>query len=224
MIRVACHDVPDPLSIWRNYARQHPLTLRECDLADPGQPNVLTADEAWRSRRINSRITRRECQDLERIALGAPWDTVPANADLAAADPEQADGLFAAAAALYWHFTWPERTPGIGVAKVHKVLHPKRPGLYPILDDRLRHLYSDCAARWIEPLAHLGGLSLADSPPYWAAFREDLLRCRDELHSYREILRWDDDTSVRCLADLTDVRLLDIIAWSIAPGPPAPGP
>jgi hypothetical protein len=219
MIQVARQDVPDPLSVWRDYARQHPLTLRDYDLADSGQPNLLTADEAWRSRRINSRITHAECDALERLALQAPWHTVSANADLADADPEQPDGLFAAAAAIYWHFTWPERTPGIGVAKVHKVLHPKRPGLYPILDDRLRHLYSGCAARWIEPLAHLGELTPADSPPYWAAIREDLNRCRDDLEAHRDSLRCDDDETVRRLADLTNVRLLDIVAWSIAAVP-----
>src|SRR5258706_13729136 len=103
MIQIACNNIPDPLPIWAAYARQYPGTLRDYDLADPGQPDVLTAEDAWRTRKIGSRITRSECGELERRARDAPWGAVPADADLADADPDRADGLFSAAAALYWH-------------------------------------------------------------------------------------------------------------------------
>lgn len=42
-----------------------------------------------------------------------------------------AEGLFADTAGLYWSFTSPARIKGVAVAKVHKILHLKRPGLYP---------------------------------------------------------------------------------------------
>jgi len=72
-------------------------------------------------------------------------------------------GLFAAAVRLYWWFTWPERIPGVAVAKVHKILHFKRRGLYPILDGHLRTLYASYAEAWIGPLSYLGELTANES-------------------------------------------------------------
>jgi hypothetical protein len=63
-----------------------------------------------------------------------------------------ASGLFTKMARLYWHFTWPEQIHGIRVAKTHKVLHPKRPALYPILDAQLKRLYAPQAAAWLNQL------------------------------------------------------------------------
>jgi hypothetical protein len=217
MIRIACHDVDNPMVFWREYARQHWKTLRDYDRADAGQPNVLTAREALLTQVIKSRLTLREAEELERSAVGAPWGGVSVAAALTDADPEVPDGLFAAGAALYWHFLWPERPRGIRVAKVHKVLHLKRRAFYPILDSHLRGLYKPCAVKWIEPLAHLGRLSLDDSPPFWAAIRHDLVKNQAELASYKPVLAADEDEHVRWLAELTDLRRQDILSWSIAP-------
>jgi Family of unknown function (DUF6308) len=123
-------------------------------------------------------------------------------ADLADADPEQKDGLFGAAANLFWHFISPQPIRGVRVAKVHKVLHRKRAAVYPILDSRIRRLYREAAAKWIKPLAYLGELTLDDPPPYWAAIGDDLIKCRDELARYRLILASDTDESARSLARL----------------------
>jgi hypothetical protein len=71
-----------------------------------------------------------------------------------------------------------------GGGEGHKVLHFKRQGLYPILDDHLKTVYASFAEAWIEPLSYLGELTFADSPPYWAAFRQDLVGNRDELERY----------------------------------------
>lgn len=95
------HVVDDPISMWRSYARSYPRTIREYDLGDRGEPTVLTAAEAWRSRIINSHLTHGERDELAKRAAGAPWPDVPADADLADADPAVADGLFAVAARLY---------------------------------------------------------------------------------------------------------------------------
>lgn len=216
MIRIGGHDVPDPMKIFRAYARQHPKTLREYDLADMGDSNILTVPEAWRTRFIGSRITRAECDKLADLAASAPWTTVPAAADLINADPAVSNGVFERAARMYWHFTGPARPWGIRVAKIHKALHAKRPALYPILDRRLKRLYRKSAARWIRPLAHLGNLTLDDSPPYWAAIRDDLISCQADLAQCRQVLANDPDETVRNLAKLTDVRLLDILGWAIS--------
>lgn len=215
-LQVCGHVVRDPVPIWREYAEDYPRTIRQYDLGDPGDPDVLTEAEAWRSRIINSRLTYGERDEVIGRAVGAPWASVPAGADLADADPVIPGGLFASAARLYWAFTWPDRISGVAVAKVHKILHLKRPGLYPILDDRIKGLYEPCAAIWPECLHYLEGVTVADSPPYWAAFREDLVRNHDSLEAYRARLAEDENETIRLMAKLTRLRLQDIIAWMIA--------
>jgi hypothetical protein len=217
-LRVSRQLVSDPLQMWRLYARSYPRTIREYDFGAPGDPNLLTGAEAWRSRIINSRLSRSECDQVVSRALSAPWDSVPVWADLAHADPGEPGGLFVDAARLYWSFTWPERITGVSVAKVHKILHLKRPGLYPILDKRVKSLYRPSAAEWAPRLGHRGGATLADSPPYWAAFRDDLARNRDALHTFRAQMAENKDEVVRTMAKLTCLRLQDIIAWMVAVG------
>ena len=153
-------------------------------------------------------------------ALISPWDCVPADADVVDADPAGSDGLFANAAQLYWSFTYPQRIRGVAAAKIHKILHPKRPGLYPILDDRVKRLYRPRAASWADRMNHLGGMTLDDSPPYWAAVRDDLARNHEVLRRYHLLMAEDSDEGVRIMADLTCLRLQDVIAWMIAVSPP----
>jgi hypothetical protein len=203
------------MPIWRAYARDHPRTLRDYDLSDPGDPGVLTAAEAWRSRIISSRLTHAERDKLVSRAERAPWASVPADADLADADPAVSDGLFASTARLYWAFFWPERIPGVARAKVHKVLHIKRPGLYPILDDHLKGLYKPYASAWPDRLHYLEGVTATDSPPYWAAIRDDLVTNHDALERYRIHLAEEGSETVRLMAKLTRLRLQDIIAWTV---------
>jgi Family of unknown function (DUF6308) len=217
-LHIAGDVVEDPMALWRKYAGNYGRTIHDYDLADPGSPSALTAEEAWRSRIIHSRLTYHERDQLVDRAADAPWAGVPASADLIDADPATPGGLFARAADLYWTFTWPERIHGVRVAKVHKVLHIKRPALYPILDERLRALYEPSAEVWLEPLGHLGELTTGDSPPYWAAFRDDLIRNHDALESYRDRLAREGDETVCLMARLTRLRLLDVLAWMVAGG------
>jgi Family of unknown function (DUF6308) len=217
-LHVAGHDVGDPMPFWQAYAQGFPHTIRCYDLAPRGDPHALTSAEAWRSKIINSRLTRHQCEAMaERAKSTSLWGTVEADADLTAADPSARDGLFTSAAQFYWHFFRPERIPGVAVAKVHKVLHHKRPALYPILDSKLKKLYRPFAVTWCTYLGHLE-VTIKDSPPYWAAFRDDLVRGYDCLDRCRARLARDDDETVRLMADLTGLRLLDIVAWMVANG------
>jgi hypothetical protein len=217
-VHVAGDVVEDPMAMWRKYAHNYGRTIRHYDLAVPGDLDVLTAEEAWRSRFIHSRLTYQERDEIVDRATDARWASVPAGADLSDADPTSPGGLFSKAADLYWTFTWPERIRGVRVAKVHKILHLKRPAMYPILDDRLRTLYEPFAAAWLESLSHLGELTSSDSPPYWAAIRDDLIRNHDALENYRNWLAREGDETVRLMAKLTHLRLLDVIAWMLADG------
>jgi hypothetical protein len=208
--------IDDPLPMWRRYARDYHHTICDYDIGARGHPNVLTEGEAWRSRIIGSRLTRSECDQVVQRALCSPWGSVPADADLVDADPAEPDGLFVDAVQLYWSFTSPQRIRGVAVAKIHKILHPKRPDLYPILDLRVKRLYRPGAAAWIVRMSHLGEVTLADSPPYWAAFRDDLVRNHEALRAYQRQMAEDSDERVRMMANLTCLRLQDVIAWMIA--------
>jgi Family of unknown function (DUF6308) len=212
---VAGRSVKDPMKMWRAYAQGFSATLRGYDFQPVGESNALTAEEAYRSRKINSRITKAQSEYLEQRALNAPWTDVPSGADLENADPEVADGLFRKMTNLYWHFTWP-RTRGVGVAKVHKALHPKRPALYPILDQRVKRLYRPLAVGWLQRLTLLESVTTMDSPPYWAAIRDDLLRDHEILEHYRVQFADHQDYMIRSMAKLSRVRLLDIVAWRLA--------
>ena len=214
---IAGRNIDDPMRIWRGYAHSYPRTIRDYDLGECEEPNRLTVDEAWRSRIINSRLSRSECEELVSRAAepGCPWRDVTKNANLPNADPTLQGGDFDKAVRLYWNFTWPERIRGIRVAKAHKVLHIKRPALYPILDDKVRHLYRDSAGPWIHELGRLE-VSPEDSPPYWAAIRQDLLCNEAQIDRYRDELATDTDKTVALMARLTNLRLQDIIAWQIA--------
>jgi hypothetical protein len=97
-LMVAGQAVADPITMWRRYAQVHGATLRDYDFVLAGDPNVLTAQEAYRSRIINSRITKAESVHLEQRALGAAWHEVPGDADLADADPARL-----AACSRRWH-------------------------------------------------------------------------------------------------------------------------
>jgi hypothetical protein len=189
-----------------------PRTLREYDLAGAGDPAVLVASEVERTWIIASRITRREGAWFLRRAADAPWGGVSADADLACADPAGRGDLFDNAAALYWHFTTPHQ-PGIGPAKIHKVLHVKRPRLYPVLDRLVRRLYRAQAREWVN---RIPDTRPGDSVTFWAAIRHDLTDedNRSVLSQHHAELREDPETAP--MAGLLSLRLLDIVAWETA--------
>jgi hypothetical protein len=131
---------------------------------------------------------------------------------LAAANPAERDAPFDKAAALYHHFAVPHER-GIGRSKIHKVLHLKRPCLYPVLDRNLVHLYKARARDWIDVIL---GAAAGDSITYWAAIRADLIDQRNsaELAACRTALL--SSSATAAMATLPAVRLLDILAWDVA--------
>jgi hypothetical protein len=70
-LRIGGHVIDDPMPLWCRYARDYPRTIRGYDLGDPGDPAALTEAEAWRSRIINSRLTRREQDQVVKRAAAA---------------------------------------------------------------------------------------------------------------------------------------------------------
>ncbi|MFC7024615.1 DUF6308 family protein [Promicromonospora thailandica] len=211
-MRVAGRVVGDPFKELAEYGQRYWDTVARYDLAGAADPVALSAAEVARTRVIGSRISNAQSNWFVRRSITAPWDLVPPSVSLADADPALDDGLYTAANALYEHFRSDAPT-GIARAKIHKVLHLKRPGLIPVLDSHLLRSYATPATEAARRYPQLGATRL-----YWAAIREDLI---DEtnaavLGQVRGALASHDEPRVQAVSRLTDLRLLDVVAWRTA--------
>jgi hypothetical protein len=180
-------------------------TLRRYDLPGAGSPDVLTAEEVTRTRVVNSRISDLELRWFLAHAADAPWPA--GDADLRAADPAESGGLYDAMTRLYDHLSL-SAPPGIAVAKISKVLHVKRPALFPILDSHINAAYRRQARATARRYPARGHRSMT-----WAAIRDDLVRNTESgaLTAIREAAR-----TGQCpteIAAVTDLRLLDMLTW-----------
>jgi hypothetical protein len=206
---------PDPNQRIIDYvtARGTGETVLAYDLGGQGDSSRLTHDEVTRTRKISSRISNDERAWFVRQAAecGPLWHAVPVDARLVDADPSVHGGLYDHMLALFNHFDEANER-GIGYGKISKVLHFKRPHLYPILDSKLRDAYRRSAEAAAERYQqHRPGVRRS----FWAAVRDDVLNpanvealkaVRTEMRNYRDDL-------VQRAAELSDVRLLDILAW-----------
>jgi hypothetical protein len=208
-MKVAGRVIEAPFTELAAYGRRYSRTVARYDLAGAGDPSLLSVDEVARTRVIASRISNAQSDWFVSRSMTAPWQGVQSNTSLSDADPALEGGLYAAAITLYEHFR--SVTPkGVAGAKIHKVLHLKRSGLVPILDSHLLRSYSGPAAHAARRYPQLGAARL-----YWVAIREDLI---DEdnvsaLEEARGVLAADDDPDVRAMSRLTNLRLLDAVAW-----------
>ena len=207
-ITVAGVHVPEPLAVLTRYALRYGGTLEKYDFVDRGDPNVLTVAEIWRSRIIASRVThvQKEALALAAADCGGLWTMLPSEAHIVDANPAQRDGLFDTMLKLYERLV---DVHGVDRAKASKILHFKRPHLFPILDSRLAAKYDDAAATAAAEYPELGFKRM-----YWAAIRRDVVMNAPQLHELRAALVLSDKANCR-LAELSDIRLLDILGWSV---------
>ncbi|MEV4989938.1 DUF6308 family protein [Pseudarthrobacter sp. LMD1-1-1.1] len=206
-ITIAGHAINRPIEILTDYSQRYAGTLSKYDFRDKGDPNTLTAEEIWATRIIHSRITRSEQAELEKRSRSwrADWAAVAPTARLEDADPANNGGTYDAMQKLYSHFT---DIRGVSWAKASKILHFKRPYLFPILDSRLMNVYCRAAMTAAEEFKHRGYRRM-----YWAAIRNDLIANRDSLAQLRQALA-NQDAGHHKLSDLSDLRILDILSWS----------
>ena len=132
---------------------------------------------------------------------------MPIEAQLVDADPHVSGELYDRAEALYDHF----RTAAprhVGVAKISKVLHLKRPGLFPILDSKVMAFYRHHASAAAAQYHHRGRRKM-----FWAAIRDDVCTNLDNgaLPLFLRRLAQSETEQVRRIASLPDVRLLDLL-------------
>lgn len=125
-------------------------------------------------------MTHAERAELERVAAGCPssWTAIPFEAHIQDADPSMAGGLYGRMLRLYTQLT---KIHGVDDAKASKILHFKRPHLYPILDSRLAEIYEDAASTSALDYPELGFRRMA-----WAAIRNDVLSNQNARHQLRQ--------------------------------------
>jgi hypothetical protein len=93
---------------------------------------------------------------------------------------------------------------GIGFSKMTKALHPKRPGLIPMLDSVVQaHLTADDSASGSSRSFGQRAVALVRS------YKQELDRNRTGLHELHR------DLAARNYR-LTEVRILDILIWSMS--------
>ncbi|WP_305787023.1 DUF6308 family protein [Symbioplanes lichenis] len=207
VISVAGHTVPDPVARFAAYARRNDKTVRVYDLGPTGDPDVITADEIRRTLVIHSRIGGQQPGHF--LQAGAQTQpllaAIPARAHLREADPAGDGGLYDQALAVHELLL----APRIRTSKVSKVLHLKRPHLFPILDLRVVRLYRRAAEAAAARHPQRGYRRM-----FWAAVRDDVIDPAnvEALQRVRRLLGTHEDERVRRIVALSDVRLLDILA------------
>lgn len=197
--------IHDPMGAFMDYAERH-RTLDQYDLADQ-DPAKITLEDVKATRIIASRISNAQAAEIiERASRHQELLTkIPPEADLANAHPTKS--------ALYQDMTdLFDAIQGGGVrwSKASKVLHFKRPALFPILDTNLQRLYREAAERAATTYSDRNVRRM-----YWAAIRCDLIDNQDELTNLRK------DATFKTLhggrfGELSNLRLLDILAWSVS--------
>lgn len=199
-LQVASHmlNLDQALTVLLGFARGEAGTLQHYDFG--GQKGIspsdgVTLEDIGRMMLMNPRLYGSEVAALIGAGSSAPWDAVGYTERLEDADPDERGGLWDRARSLFDYF---DQIGGIGLAKASKLLHIKRPFFYPVLD-------SFVVAEYGCPDGNPDGC--------WAAVRNDLLHGAPALAQIRR--RLDRIDAAVLLRQVSDVRLLDILAWSI---------
>src|SRR5207245_1105774 len=100
---------------------------------------------------------------------------------------------------------------GISYAKASKLLHIKHPKLIPIVDREVRRIYEAKAKAAV-------GKKRTRERRWWAVIRDDLIANDVAFKEIRARLQEYDDDHARRVGQLTDLRLLDILAWEMGTG------
>lgn len=205
---VAGQPIPDPLGIWTAYAKGQAKALARYDAPGPGNPSVLTGEEVWRSREIRARVTHEMRGLLPAVWSESGGSDLPVDANIQDADPLVRGGLYDQAMQVMAPFL---EVPGVKWTIAYKILHIKRPSLFPIVDERLRLLYGPVEEEYRRSNAD----RLPDSDrTFWGVIRLDVLASKSGLDQWRGRLA--QDAVCAPLAELSDLRLLDILAWRLA--------
>ncbi len=191
-----------------DYAQKRHVTVRHYDYNDQatlptGSDRVEMGDIA-RLVIINARLAAEDVYKLLEPVDDGLWAAVPRGAQFETLpDDPTGERLYDDASALYAAF---RKRPGIGSTKRTKLLHLKRPGLFPIIDSVVKSAYGDIARQ-------LSGQFGTDEPMFWAAVWRDARANEAALVAIRESLGNGGERHERVLC-LPLLRLHDILVWS----------
>lgn len=218
----------------------NPATVRFYDYAGTddlaaarSRPDTVTLEDLGRLVCVAAGLRYERAHTLLDAAAEVPWpeaEIVP----LATVDGDDDEFLaYPSVQALWELFAFWKRRTGLGFATVAKLLHLKWPEFVPVTDREVMAIYRPRAVRKHNASTAIPGSrqrTTANISAYWLAFREDLLVAQGALDAVREALTDLDDPEtddpnatghVERVRGLTDVRLLDMLAWGL--GKKSPG-
>ena len=207
VIVVADSPVADPLGRLTAYATRE-RTLIRYDLAGQEDPFSLSRAEVARTRSSrpgspNASSPGSSSAAKVRPRRGLLWTQTPTSAT-----PIRNSRVISTTGRRPLH-ALPRGLPGgVSGAKISKVLHLKRPALFPILDSHLLKTYRRSARQAARRHPERGYRCM-----YWAAIRDDLRRNRTAIAELKAACQDDPRDQVRRLSRLTDLRVLDILTW-----------
>jgi hypothetical protein len=218
-VAVAGRVVRNPARAIVAYLEQHGGTVTHYDFqaATFGQisPGLI---RATRSPWMGSRISAQQAAWFIDRGTTAPWARVPLDAQLKEADPLAVAGLYDRAAVLWEHF-WDARPANVSTAKISKVLYLMRPGLFPILDSYLIRFYRASAQAAAVDVGQKRASLARFRALYWEAVRRDILDNEAGLQVLRQVLAATGaPLPGQAARRLSDLRLLDMLAWAASPG------
>jgi hypothetical protein len=218
-IAVAGRVVSNPAHAVVQYLQQHGGTVTHYDFkAATSQQINAELVRATRSPWMGSRISAKQAAWFIDRDTTAPWEKIPLDAQLKDADSLVADGLYDRSAFLWEHF-WDDRPPNVSTAKISKVLYLMRPGLFPILDSYLIMFYRAAARSAALELGQKRASLGRFRTLYWEAVRRDILDNEASLQALRQVLAATGAPLAEQVAQrLSDLRLLDMLAWAASPG------
>lgn len=194
--------ISEAAAVCRWYADVHPATLTYYDFGgtdtDPHAHDTVELSDAGRLVVFNARLDANDVPNMIKAARQAPWQDVTHSDDLLAEGWKE---LLDRADRLYQHF----RTfPGgrLGPTRTHKLLHLKRPRVFPIIDSVVRETYKQPARQE----AHERGVSGA---LYWPVLAKEIRGNAQQYQELRDALRNER------IGRLTVPRLHDILVWSL---------
>jgi hypothetical protein len=195
--------VDDAFECLRQYAEMNPAVLRYYDglpgPADIGgsDPDTVTLEDLARTMILGADLKANDIPWLLEVEAEKEFAAIPPCARLEDAIP--GGELFEAAAALDEKFSGHR---GFGQAKKSKLLHLKRPYLFPISDSYIRVTYDDAVS----------------GTDFLAAVHQDLMNTanvRDFGKLEARLSREPVGSPARLLSDAPRLRLLDILATQL---------
>jgi hypothetical protein len=199
------------------------LTLRHYDFGGESPRDSITMADLGRATLFGAFRGWKPAAALLRAAEAATWPTEGESWRLDAApetDPEDwlsrsevraARDLFASLAR--------GAEGGWREAAASKVLHLKWPDFFPVIDGELRWLYGQQALEAERRIPGSRRRARASTTAYWIVVRQDLLRPENrqaDMATRAALASAEDRKKADLLAQLTNLRLLDVLAWGIA--------